>query len=430
MIKPVIYNGESAYMLFGEREQLNTSVQAAVKSIIDDVRARGDAAVAEYALKFDGYDVSRGFVVSEKEFDEAISSLDKEYLRMLERAAENIRAFHIKQKRNGFEIKADGRTVGQKVVPISNVAIYVPGGTAAYPSTVLMNAVPAKIAGVPNLVMATPVRSDGRIKPEVLAAARICGVDKVYKIGGAQAIAALAYGTQSVCKVDKITGPGNAYVAEAKRQVSGVACGIDMLAGPSEILVVADSGAEPKKVAADMLSQAEHDKLASALLICTDMRTAEKVIKQLYSRVENLPRKDIALCSIENRCKVIVAPDIDTALMLSDEYAPEHLELCVSDPFAALKKVKNAGSVFLGYNTPEAVGDYYAGANHTLPTSGTARFSSPLGVDDFVKTTQYIYYDEASLKSAADDIVMFAESEGLRAHALSVSVRTDKGGEK
>lgn len=431
MIRPIIYNGESATELFGAREQLNTSVESTVKGIIDDVRLRGDAAVCEYAKRFDGYDIlSNGFTVAEKEFDAAVASLSDEYISMLERAAANIRAFHAKQKRSGFELKSNGRTVGQKVVPISTVAIYVPGGTAAYPSTVLMNAIPAKIAGVPNLLMATPVKSDGKIKPEVLAAARICGVDKVYKVGGAQAVAALAYGTESIPKADKITGPGNAYVAEAKRQVSGVACGIDMLAGPSEILVVADGKANPENVAADMLSQAEHDKLASALLICTDPAIANEVIKKLYARAEELPRKEIALCSIENRCKVIVAPDLDTALALSDEYAPEHLELCVSEPFAALEKIKNAGSVFLGYNTPEAVGDYYAGANHTLPTSGTARFSSPLGVDDFVKTTQYIYYDKSALDASSSDIIMFAESEGLSAHAKSVSVRTDKGGKK
>lgn len=425
MITPIIYDGQSALELFGERDKTSNSVSAIVSEIIADVRSRGDIALKEYTEKFDGYRADE-LKVTEAEFDRAEKALSDEYKRMLGRAAENVRAFHAKQKRDGFEIKENGRVVGQKVTPINRVAVYIPGGTAAYPSTVLMNAIPAQIAGVPQIVMATPVKSDGAIRPEVLYAARLCGITEVYKIGGAQAVASLAYGTESIKKVDKITGPGNAYVAEAKRQVSGVVCGIDMIAGPSEILVVADGGAEPSVVAADMLSQAEHDKLASALLICTDAELADNVIHELYKRAEKLPRREIALCSIENRCKVIVAGDIDAAIALANEYAPEHLELCVGDPFSALSKVENAGSVFLGYNTPEAVGDYYAGANHTLPTSGSARFSSPLGVDDFVKTTQYMYYEYDSLVSAADDITMFARSEGLDAHAQSVEVRTKK----
>lgn len=425
MIRPVVYNGERAEKLFGERESMTCDVRPIVKSIIADVRTRGDVALAEYARKFDGYD-GGSFEVSEREFSAAERAVSNGYKSMLERAIANIRAFHAKQKRDGFEIRERDRVVGQKVTPIQRVAIYVPGGTAAYPSTVLMNAVPAKLAGVPVLVMATPVKADGAVKPEVLVAAKLCGVDKVYKIGGAQAIAALAYGTESIVKVDKITGPGNAYVAEAKRQVSGVACGIDMLAGPSEILVIADSSARAENVAADMLSQAEHDKLASALLICTDMGFAKKTVSELYEQVEKLPRAEIARASLDGRCRVIVAPDLDTAVALADEYAPEHLELCVSDPFALLEKIKNAGSVFLGNNTPEALGDYYAGANHTLPTSGTARFSSPLGVDDFVKTTQYVYYTDVALATAAADVTTFAESEGLSGHAESVRKRVKK----
>lgn len=423
MIEPIIYNGESAEQLFGKREELALGVENTVKAIIADVRARGDVALKEYTAKFDGF-TGKELEVTRDEFDATISSLDGEYIKMLERAAANIKAFHSKQKRSGFEINDGGRIVGQRITPISRAAIYVPGGTAAYPSTVLMNAIPAKIAGVNEVIMATPVKADGRVKPEVLAAAKLCGVDRVFKMGGAQAIAALAYGTESVPKADKITGPGNAYVAEAKKQVSGVACGIDMLAGPSEILVIADDHANAKHVAADMLSQAEHDKLASALLICISAGFAEKVVTELYAQIDKLPRREIALTSIENNCKIIVAENLEQGIALANEYAPEHLELCVQEPFALLEKAVNAGSVFLGYNTPEAVGDYYAGANHTLPTSGTARFSSPLGVDDFVKTTQYVYYTPEALNKASLDIEMFAKSEGLDGHAESVTVRT------
>lgn len=422
MLKPIIYNGQSAAQLFGDRAEVTVCVESTVKAIIADVKQRGDAALKEYSLKFDGYDGAE-LTVSDAEFDAAFKAVDGEYKAMLERAIQNIRAFHAKQKRDGFELRDGDRIVGQKVTPVARTAVYVPGGTAAYPSTVLMNAVPAAIAGVKEVVMATPVKKNGVVKPEVLVAAKLCGISKVYKMGGAQAIAALAYGTESVAKVDKITGPGNAYVAEAKRQISGVACGIDMLAGPSEILVIADGGADANSVAADMLAQAEHDALASALLICTDEKTAHGVIKALYERADKLPRREIALKSIENNGKIIVVPDVIKAVELADEYAPEHLELCVSDPFKLLDKVRNAGSVFLGYYTPEAVGDYYAGANHTLPTSGTARFASSLGVDDFVKTTQYIYYTESALSASSDDIERFARSEGLDGHAESVVVR-------
>lgn len=423
MIKCKIYNGESAEELFGTREELSLGVEQTVKSMIEQVKTRGDAAVREYAEKLDGYTGAALFATAE-EFRDAERAVSVEYKAMLKRAADNITEFHRLQKREGFELKRGGCVIGQKVTPLSRVGIYIPGGTAAYPSTVLMNALPAKIAGVGEIIMATPVKSDGRVRSEVLVAAALCGVDRVLKVGGVQAVAALAYGTESVPKVDKITGPGNAYVAEAKRLISGVACGIDMLAGPSEILVVADVHADPVCVAADMLSQAEHDKNASALLVCDSVELAEKTIAELYRRVELLPRRDIALASLENNCKVIAVKDISIAVELANEYAPEHLELCVKDPFGLLDKVKNAGSVFLGCDTPEAVGDYYAGANHTLPTSGTARFSSPLGVEDFVKTTQYMYYTAEELDGAADDIMSFAMSEGLTAHAESVAVRT------
>ncbi|MDE6966228.1 MAG: histidinol dehydrogenase, partial [Clostridiales bacterium] len=386
-----IYNGEKAEALFGAREEASDKAEQTVKAIISNVRDRGDAALREYSAKFDGY-TGAELEVTQAESDRAEREVAPEFKETLLRAADNIRAFHARQKRDGFELNTDGRIVGQKVIPLARAAIYVPGGTAAYPSTVLMNAIPAKIAGVGEVIMATPVKADGKVKPEVLAAARVCGVDRVFKMGGAQAIAALAYGTESVPKVDKITGPGNIFVATAKRLVAGVACGIDMIAGPSEILVVADGGANAEHVAADLLSQAEHDALASAVLICDDVKFAERVISFMYRRLERLPRREIATASVENNCKVIITDSVATAVGLADEYAPEHLELCVKDPFALLDKVRNAGSVFLGYNTPEAVGDYFAGANHTLPTNGTARFSSPLGVEDFVKTTQYIYY--------------------------------------
>ncbi len=416
------YNNQGVADLFGEREELTSNVEGTVKSIIADVRLNGDAALKKYTAQFDGY-AGESLEVSETELDEAVKSLTPRYIQTLESSIANIKKFHKKQLRGDFEINEGDRIVGQKVIPVSRAGIYVPGGTAAYPSTVLMNAIPAKIAGVKEIIMSTPVKSDGKVKAEVLAAAKLCGVDKIFKIGGAQAIAALAYGTQSVPKVDKITGPGNAYVATAKKLVSGVACGIDMIAGPSEILIIADGGANPVHVAADLLSQAEHDKLASALLITDSATLAKEVACELEIQVNKLPRKEIAEASLKANCKIILTDNLSVAVELSNEYAPEHLELCVKQPFELLKKVKNAGSVFLGYNTPEAVGDYYAGANHTLPTSGTSRFSSPLGVDDFIKTTQYVYYTKPALQSAAEDITSFALSEGLTAHAQSVYKR-------
>ncbi len=425
MIKPVKYSGQTAEQLFGAREEMTSNVEETVKNIIADVRRRGDEALRDYAARFDGY-TGESLAVTQAEIDEALSSLTPDFIGTLKNSIANIKAFHAKQLRVGFEIDEGDRIVGQKVIPVERAGIYVPGGTAAYPSTVLMNAIPAKIAGVQQVVMTTPVKADGKVKAEVLAAASLCGVDKIFKIGGAQAIAALAYGTESVPKVDKITGPGNAFVATAKKLVYGVACGIDMIAGPSEILVLADGGADPVHVAADLLSQAEHDKIASALLITDYEPLALKVVEELGIQVEKLPRRDIAKASLENNCKIIVTEDLASAVELSNAYAPEHLELCVKDPFALLDRVKNAGSVFLGYNTPEAVGDYYAGANHTLPTSGTARFSSPLGVEDFVKTTQYVYYTKSALESSASDIIAFARSEGLTAHSQSVAVRVGK----
>ncbi|MGN1060636.1 MAG: histidinol dehydrogenase [Candidatus Coproplasma sp.] len=425
MLEIIKYEGQTAEELFGKREEMTSNVENIVKDVIADVKTNGDKAVKKYSAKFDGY-TGESLTVSEEEFEEAFKALPESFIQTLKASIKNITEFHKKQVKSGFEIDLGDRIIGQKVIPVTRAGIYVPGGTAAYPSTVLMNALPAKIAGVEEVIMATPVKADGKVKPEVLAASKLCGVDKVFKMGGTQAIAAMAYGTETVPKVDVITGPGNIFVATAKKLVSGVACGIDMVAGPSEILVLADSEAKPEYIAADMLSQAEHDSIASALLITDSIEQAKKVIDELLIQVEKLERREIAKKSLENNCKIIVTDDLDGAVELANEYAPEHLELAVKNPFDLLDKVKNAGSVFLGYNTPEAVGDYYAGANHTLPTSGSARFASPLSVDDFVKTTQYIYYTDKALNNASSDIISFANSEGLFGHAQSVAVRSKK----
>ena len=424
MIKPVRYSENNKNDILKRTSGSTADYEEGVKKIIADVRSRGDETLKEYTIKFDGVKLD-DLRVGPQEYDEAEGIVGSDYKAMLQRAAENIATFHRAQLRQGFEIKGDGFILGQKVTPLESAGLYVPGGKAAYPSTVLMNAVPAKIAGVNRIVMVTPPLQNGKIKPEVLVAAKIAGVSEVYKVGGAQAIAALAYGTESIKKVNKITGPGNIYVAAAKKLVYGD-CGIDMIAGPSEILIIADGGADAENVAADLLSQAEHDELATAVLITNSMDLAQNVCAARENRLKNLARRAIAQASIKNNCKVIVTDDLESAVQLSDELAPEHLELAVKEPFELLKKVHNAGSVFLGYNTPEPVGDYYAGPNHTLPTGGTAKFSSPLGVEDFIKTTQYVYYTREKLSESADDIVMFANSEGLTAHAQSVSVRIEK----
>jgi len=400
-------------------------VEAVVGAILADVRANGDQAVLAYNRKFDGAELSE-LRVSPREFDEALAQVEPEFLAVLEQAAQNIRAFHSKQVRTSFVI-ADrpGIVLGQKVTPIEKVGIYVPGGTAAYPSTVLMDTIPAKIAGCGRIVMVTPPGRDGKVAPAILAAAKIAGVDAVYKVGGAQAIAALAYGTQSIPKVDKIVGPGNAFVAEAKKQVFGMVS-IDMIAGPSEILVVADGKSDPAHVAADLLSQAEHDKLASAVLVTDSEALAQAVSAELEKQLPLLPRAQIARASIDNNGKIIVADSLTAGIEIANEIAPEHLELMVDDPFAYLDAVKNAGSIFLGRHCPEALGDYFAGPNHTLPTSGTARFSSPLSVDDFVKKSQFTYYTASALSQAADSIARFAEKEGLQAHGRSVLIRKEE----
>lgn len=424
MIKILEYSKETLEEVF-DRTPTTASVSDKVKDIIDDVIKKGDEALFRYALKFDKAELTN-LEVTNDEIDEALGLVEPEFLNILERAAKNIREYHSRQKREGFEIKGeDGRIIGQRISPIEKVGIYVPGGTAAYPSTVLMDTIPAVIAGCEQIIMMTPPNKEGKINPYILAAAKVAGVHRIFKSGGAQAIAALAYGTKSVPNVYKIVGPGNAFVAEAKRQVFGMVS-IDMIAGPSEILVVADESANPRYLAADLLSQAEHDKMATAVLVTNSRALAEKVQSEIENILETLERKEIARASIDNNSKIIVADNLDTVVDISNEIAPEHLEICLEEPFMWLDKIKNAGSVFLGNHTPEAMGDYYAGPNHTLPTSGTAKFSSPLSVDDFIKKSQYCYYTEDALSKVWQDVDCFAKKEGLTAHALSVSIRNEK----
>ena len=402
-----------------------SGVSEAVRAIIADVAERGDAALLDYARRFDGAEL-QALEVSREEIDQAYSRVDPALIRVLERAAENIRAFHIHQLPRGFQLdRADGSVLGVKVTAIERVGLCVPGRTAAYPSTVLMTAIPAKIAGCRELVMISPPGPDGKQPDAILAAAKLAGVDRIFRTGGAQGVAALAYGTGSVPRVDKIVGPGSAYVAEAKRQVFG-RVDIDMIAGPSEILVVADSTNDPAVVAADLLSQAEHDILASAVLVTDSEALARAVSAEVDRQLALLPREDIARTSVETNGKIIVTDDLAGAVQAANALAPEHLELCVDDPMPLLELVQNAGSVFLGKYTPEALGDYLAGPNHTLPTCGAARFSSPLGVEDFVKRTQYTRFTRDALAAVSGDIALFARSEGLEAHARSALVRFDR----
>ena len=401
------------------------SVEGIVAEIIAEVIKDKDAALFAYAEKFDKVKLS-ALEVTQEEIDRAYQNADKAFVAILEEAAENIRLFHQKQVRDGFTIeKADGVVIGQKVTPLDKVGLYVPGGTAAYPSTVLMDAIPAKIAGCKEIVMVTPPAKDGSVNPDILAAAKVAGVTRIFKVGGAQAVAALAYGTESVPKVDKIVGPGNAFVAEAKKQVFGKV-DIDMIAGPSEILVLADGTNDPKHIAADLLSQAEHDKMASAVLVTDSEGFATAVAAELERQIPLLSRSEIARTSIDNNGKIIVAKDLLDAIEISNEIAPEHLELCLDKPFDYLDKIRHAGSIFMGKYCPEALGDYFAGPNHTLPTSGTAKFSSPLSVDDFVKKSQFCYYTKDGLAKVADKVAAFAMKEGLQAHAKSATVRFEK----
>ena len=420
MIKIMKYGEVSPEEIFA-RGTAATDVSGIVRDIIDNVKANGDKALYEYCEKFDKAKLS-SLEVTNEEIDEAFSTVEPQFIEILKQAAENIRAFHKQQVRQSFILNGDGYVTGQKITPIEKVGLYVPGGTAAYPSTVLMDSIPAKIAGCEEICITTPPSADGKVNPAILAAAKIAGVDRIFKIGGAQAVAALAYGTETVPKVDKIVGPGNAFVAEAKRQVFGLVS-IDMIAGPSEILVIADGKSNPKFVAADLLSQAEHDKMASAVLVTDSEELAEKVSAELERQIPLLPRAEIARISIDNNGKIIVADNLFDVIEVANEIAPEHLELSVDNPFDYLDKIKNAGSIFMGRYCPEALGDYFAGPNHTLPTSGTARFSSPLSVDDFVKKSQYTYYTKDALKKSAESVAFFAEKEGLSAHARSVTVR-------
>ena len=406
------------------RTEPSFNVEAIVAEIIANVRENGDAALYAYCEKFDKAKLT-ALQVTKEEIDEAVASVEPKFLDILARAAENIRAFHSRLVLNSFVLtEENGVVLGQKIIPVDRAGLYVPGGTAAYPSTVLMDSIPAKIAGVKEVVMVTPPNKEGKVNPVILAAASIAGVDKIFKVGGAQAVAALAYGTESIPKVDKIVGPGNAFVAEAKKQVFGQVS-IDMIAGPSEILIVADGASDPRHLAADLLSQAEHDKLASAVLVTESMELALAVQAELEVQIPQLERADIARASIDNNGKIIVAENLMQAIDIANEIAPEHLELCVDNPFDYLDAIRHAGSIFMGRNCPEALGDYFAGPNHTLPTSGTAKFSSPLGVDDFIKKTQFTYYTRSALEAVAEDVAYFAKQEGLTAHARSAVIRTE-----
>ena len=404
--------------------QAEENVSAAVDAVLAEVKKNGDSALRVYTKRFDGADLQQ-LQVTKEELDEAWESLDAEFIKTLEMAAENIRVFHEKQVHQDFVLTdKPGIVMGQRYTPIEKVGICVPSTPVAFPSTILMNVIPAKIAGVKEIVIVTPPDENGKISAEALAAARIAGADQIFKVGGAQAVAALAYGTESVPKVDKIVGPGGIFVATAKRKVLGQV-DIDMIAGPSEILVVADGGANPAWVAADLLSQAEHDTLASPVLVTDSADLAAAVQAEVERQLELLPRRDVARKSVDDNGKIIVTDDIEKAVDAANLIAPEHLELCVEEPFALLPRVKNAGSIFLGRSAPEALGDYFAGPNHTLPTSGTARFSSPLSVDDFVKKSSFLYYTQDALAAVADRVADFARREGLHAHARSVTIRCE-----
>lgn len=402
--------------------EIDRKVTSAVTDILNNVKQNGDDAVREYTLKFDGHMPSK-FEISREEIDSSPDKCDRDFILALYKAADNIRDFHARQKQQSWlEPKQNGVILGQRIRGLKRVGVYVPGGTAAYPSSVLMNVIPAKIAGVKEIVMVTPPQKDGTANPDILAAAKIAGVDRVFLMGGAQAVAALAYGTQSVPKVDKIVGPGNIFVATAKKLLYGTV-DIDMIAGPSEILIVADKSANPKFLAADLMSQAEHDKMASAILLTTSEEMANETAKELSRQMQTLERRDIIEQSLNDFGAIIVCKDISEAVDFANELAPEHLELAVENPMEYIGRVDNAGSVFLGHYSPEPLGDYFAGPNHVLPTSGTARFFSPLSVDSFIKKSSFIYYTEPALSEAKDDIIKLAETEGLTAHANSIKVR-------
>lgn len=427
------YGKDDIKILFEQLKNRNlenrADIEESVREILQSVKERGDAAVSEFTQKFDGAIVNpQEIEVSSGEMEDALVSVDEELLKVIKRAAENIRKFHARQKENSwFATGQDGVILGQKVTPLERAGVYVPAGSAPLPSTVLMNVIPAKVAGVSEIILCSPPEKNGRIHPLILACAKIAGADRVFKAGGAQAIGAMAYGTKTIPKADKIVGPGNIYVATAKKLIFGI-CGIDMIAGPSEVLVIADESANPKYVAADLLSQAEHDSLASAILVTSSRKIADAVNKELQIQLEKLPRKDIALQSINSFGAIIITGTIDEALEIANNIAPEHLEVCVEEPFSLLPSIKNAGAIFLGNYSPEPLGDYFAGPNHTLPTSGTARFSSPLGVYDFVKRQSIISYSKKAFEKIASDVAAFADAEGLTAHANSIRIR--EGGKK
>jgi len=423
MIQILKYGEVSNDAIFA-RSVPEVNVEAIVAEIIDNVRRNGDAALLHYCEMFDRTKLT-ALQVTAEEIEEAVASVDPKFLQILEKAATNIRKFHQKQVRSSFIINdEDGIVIGQKIIPVDRAGLYVPGGTAAYPSTVLMDSIPAKIAGCREVIIVTPPNPEGKVNPVILAAAKVAGVDKIFKVGGAQAIAALAYGTETIPKVDKIVGPGNAFVAEAKKQVFGKVS-IDMIAGPSEIMIISDGDTDPRVAAADLLSQAEHDKMASAVLVTDSEEFALAVQAELELQIPLLPRQEIARTSIDRNGKIILVKDLETAVEIANEIAPEHLELCVDNPFDYLNGIRHAGSIFMGRNCPEALGDYFAGPNHTLPTGGTAKFSSPLSVDDFIKKTQYTYYTRQALNRVAEDVAYFAEAEGLSAHAKSAVIRRE-----
>ena len=408
------------------KSEADESVTQSARNIVADVRRRGDAALFEYTKKFDGFDLNENNIrVTDEEIAAAIELVPQGLLSVLKKSAANIAAFHEKQKREGYKCENGGAVTGRLIIPMRRAGVYVPGGKAAYPSSVLMNIIPAKIAGVEEVIMATPPDKDGRIEPLTLAAASIAGADTVLRMGGAQAVAALAYGTNSVPKADIITGPGNAYVAAAKREIYGSA-GIDMIAGPSEVLIIADESANPAYIAADFLSQAEHDEQAASVLITTSEDIAKKAAVEIEKQLKNLLRRSMAKKSVDDFGTIIITQSIEEAFEISNDFAPEHLEILTKDPWEGLKLVRNAGAVFLGEYSPEPLGDYFAGPNHILPTAGTAKFSSPLSVDDFIKKTNYVCYDEAALKECYNDIRQFALAEGLDAHAKSAAIRFEE----
>lgn len=428
MISVIKYGEEKGKKLVEDilsRSQLeNKEVQQTVDGIIADIRSKGDEALFEYTRKFDGYELTvDNILVTKQEIAEAYEIVDSELIEVIRKSAARIGAFHEKQKINSWlEPSKNGEMLGQLVRPLERVGVYVPGGKAAYPSSVLMNIIPAKVAGVEDIVMVTPPGKEGKINPTTIVAADIAGVDRIYKVGGAQAVAALAFGTESVPKVDKIVGPGNIFVALAKRSVYGYV-NIDSVAGPSEILVIADDSANSTYVAADLLSQAEHDEMASAILITTSPRLAQEVSEELERQTAVLERKEIIEKSLENYGAIILVNSYDEACALSNAVAPEHMEICTKEPFSLLPKIQNAGAIFLGHYTPEPLGDYMAGPNHVLPTGGTARFFSPLSIDDYIKKSSILSFSEEAFKALGDDVIRFAKAEGLTAHANSVKVR-------